>query len=263
MTTVSDIVEYLYTLAPRYMAMEWDHVGLLCGDRKQEVKRILVSLDPSENACKEAVTLHADVLLTHHPLIFCAPDAITTDSSVGRCILTLAKNSISAINAHTNLDQAPGGVNDILAAVLGLTDTCVIHPEGKDETGRDWGLLRGGVVEPRPLEDFLVTVKDKLSCPGLRYVSGGKNVHRAAVGGGSCSSELETVAAEGYDTFVTADVKYNGFLDAADLGINLIDAGHYRTENPVCTYLYNAFTKKFPDIEVILSKTNLDPMKFF
>ena len=110
---------------------------------------------------------------------------------------------------------------------------------------------------------FLNHVKQQLGCPGLRYVDGSKPVRRVAVGGGSCASELMDAAAAGCDTFVTADVKYNQFWDAQELGINLIDAGHFYTENPICPVLAEKLQHNFPEITVQLSQSHRDCMKFF
>ena len=113
------------------------------------------------------------------------------------------------------------------------------------------------------MEQFLEAVKSRLGCPGLRYVSAGKPCRSIAVGGGACADFLAEVAAAGCDTFVTSDVKYNGFWDAQDLGLNLIDAGHFYTENPVCAYLAEKIRGQFPDLAVQISKNHADCMKFF
>ena len=260
--TVQQILDYVNSLAPSSMKCDWDNVGLLCGRRDQEVKKVLVALDPFLNVCEEAVAVGADLILTHHPLIFRAPKTVTTDDTVGQCILFLAAHGISAVNAHTNLDQAPEGVNDVLARTLGLEQVEVLNPEGTDAEGRAWGLLRTGTVEEMPLTDFMAKVKERLHTPTLRYVDGGKPVRKVAVGGGSCGDGLYDVLAAGCDTFVTADIKYNQFWDASDLGLNLIDAGHFYTENPVCAVLADKLQAKFPEIEVVLSK-HTDCMKFF
>ena len=260
--TVQNVLDYLNTLAPAAMKYEWDNVGLLCGRRDQEVKKILVALDPFEHVCREAVELGADLLITHHPLIFRAPKTVTTDDTVGRCILLLAANGISAVNAHTNLDCAPEGVNDVLAQVLGLTNITVPYPMGTDDVGRPYGLLRAGTVEEQSLEQFLAHVKETLGTPVLRYADGGRPVHKVAVGGGACGDEGPDALAAGCDTLVTADVKYNQFWDAHDLGLNLIDAGHFYTENPVMQPLAEKLQAQFPEITVCLSRTHADCMKF-
>ena len=263
MTTVKDILDYLYTVAPASMKMSWDNVGLLCGSGNKEVRTILVALDPFESVAQEASAVDADLLVTHHPLIFQPVKAITDDSGVGRAILHLIRHNISAINAHTNLDCAPGGVNDILAQTLGLQDIQVVCPSGVDEEGRPWGLLRQGTVECQPLDRFLGTVKTALDCQGLKYADGGKPVHKVAVGGGSCGSELMDAFHAGCDTFITADVKYNQFWEAKELGMTIIDAGHFHTENPICAVLAEKLQAAFPEIKVILSQNHRDCADFF
>jgi dinuclear metal center YbgI/SA1388 family protein len=263
MATVNDILAFLETLAPRHMKMDWDNVGLLCGSRKTEVTKVLVALDPFEGVCKEAVDFGAQLIVTHHPLIFKALKSVTDETSIGRSIQMLCREGISAINAHTNLDCAPGGVNDRLAAALGLSDISVIDPMGTDEAGQEWGLLRKGHVAEQPLFDFLATVKTALGCEGLRYVEAGKPVSKVAVGGGACASEIMDAVKAGCDTFVTSDVKYNQFWDAFDLGLNLIDAGHFHTENPSMAPLAEKLRAAFPEVEVILSENHQDCMKFF
>ena len=263
MTTVADVLKFIETLAPRSMKMDWDNVGLLCGSRNTPVTKILVALDPFEHVCHEAAEWGAQVIVTHHPIIFQALKAVTDDTSVGRGILTLIRHDISAINAHTNLDQAPGGVNEVQACTLGLSNIAVIDECGITEDGEPWGLLRMGETDEMTLEDFLSEVQVALGCEGLRYVDGGKSVRKVAVGGGACASELRAVAKAGCDTFVTADVKYNQFWDARELGINLIDAGHFHTENPIVAVLAEKLQAAFPDVEVKISENHNDCMKFY
>ena len=263
MVYVSDILKLVETLAPRSMKMDWDNVGLLCGSRSTPVTRVLVALDPFEHVCKEAADWGAQVIVTHHPIIFRPLPNITDETTIGRGLMTLIKHDISAINAHTNLDQAPGGVNDVLAKTLGLENIQVLNPCGATEAGEPWGLLRTGDVEEQPLEAFLAVVKDKLRCEGLRYVDGGKPVRKVAVGGGACADGFRDALNAGCDTFVTSDVKYNQFWDARDFGLNLIDAGHFHTENPVVALLAEKIAAAFPEIEVKISETHTDCMKYY
>ena len=263
MATVADILQYVETLAPRHMKMDWDNVGLLCGSKKAAVTKILVALDPFEGVCREAAQWGAELIVTHHPMIFQPLKAITDETSIGRSIQLLCASGISAINAHTNLDCAPGGVNDVLVQTLGLSEIAVLNPEGTDENGVPYGLLRCGTVEDQSLSDFLTHVKTALRCDGLRYVDGGKPVRKVAVGGGSCAGGMLEALDASCDTFVTADVKYNQFWDARDLGLNLIDAGHFHTENPVTACLAEKIAAAFPEIEVKISETHWDCVKFY
>ena len=261
MTTVQNVYDYIKSLAPEYMAESWDHVGLLCGRADREVKRVLVALDPFHAACEEAKTLGCQLLLTHHPIIW-KPDAVNDATETGRNLLYLIENGISAVNAHTNLDHAPEGVNDCLAKKLGLTEIEVIDPAGTDAQGRPYGLIRVGNASKQPLAEFCAHVSERLQCHGLRVADGGKPVSRVAVGGGSCASEMEKVLAAGCDTFVTADVKYHEFLQAAEKGLNLIDAGHFGTENPVCDVIERVLRESFPELTVLRSQSHKDPTQF-
>ncbi len=260
MTTVVDILNYMETLAPRSMKMDWDNVGLLCGCKSTPVTKVLVALDPFEHVCREAADWGAELIVTHHPLIFQPVPNVTDETSIGRSIMALCRHGISAINAHTNLDQAPGGVNDVLAATLGLENVEIISPIGAEIP---YGLLRCGTVTEQPLEDFLSTVKNNLRCDGLRFVDGGKPVRKVAVGGGSCSGGMLEALDAGCDTFVTADVKYNGFWDAHDLGLSLIDAGHFHTENAVVAVLAAKLQAQFPEVEVKISESHWDCVKYY
>ena len=262
MTTVKDVLDLIEKLAPPYMKDSWDRVGLNCGHLNRPVEKILVALDPFKEVCEEALEMEADLIVTHHALIW-TPGFITDCDEQGRNTLFLIENNIACINAHTNLDCAPGGVNDILASNLELTEVSVIDPKGEDATGRPWGLLRMGLTGEKPLGEFLAFVKTKLGCDGLRYIDAGIPVHKVAVGGGACAGEMYKAAAAGCDTFVTADVRYNQFWDAQNLGINLIDAGHFHTENPVCVYLCEKIREAFPELSVSMSAWHMDCAKFF
>ncbi len=262
MTKVCDILQFVESLAPVYMKESWDHVGLNCGHMDAPVTKILVALDPFE-AIYEAKEMGAQLLLTHHALLW-KPDFITDRDAQGARTLFLIENGIAHINAHTNLDCAPGGVNDVLANMLQLEDVQVMQPVGTDPEGRPYGLLRCGYVPGGcSLEDFLAHVKYRLGCEGLRYVQGCESVSRVAVGGGACGGELLAAKLAGCDTFVTADLRYNQFRDAHDLGMNLIDAGHFHTESPVCRVLAEQIAAAFPEIEVKVSEKQGDVMKFY
>ncbi len=256
MPTVGDILNYVQTLAPPELKLDWDNVGLLCGHRDRPVSRVLVALDPFLDAAREAADLGAELLLTHHPLIFHPCRSVSSDAETGRVLLYLIEHGIAAVNAHTNLDRASGGVNDVLAERLGLSKIQTIP--GDD----GMGLLRMGEVPEEGLETFLDRVKQRLGTPVLRYAQGGGKARRVAVGGGACGSGMMDALAAGCDTFVTSDLKYNDFWDARDLGLNLIDAGHFYTENPVCVYLAERVQAQFPDVFVKISENHRDCMKF-
>lgn len=262
MATVKDILNFIESIAPVSMKEDWDHVGLNCGHTDQEVTKILVALDPFAHVCQEAKEIGAQLLVTHHALIW-EQGFITDQTEQGRNTLFMIENKIAHINAHTNLDCAPGGVNDILASKLGLENIQVIAPQGTDAQGHEYGLLRCGTVETQSLADFLPRIKDALGCQALKFVDCGKPVRKVAVGGGACAGFMKQAIDAGCDTFVTADTRYNQFWDAKAMGIHLIDAGHFHTENPVCAYLAQKLQKAYPEITVVLSQNHSDCANFF
>ncbi len=263
MRTVSEIQAALFEDAPAYMKESWDNAGLLCGRGSHPVETALVALDPFPDVAREAKERGAQLLVTHHPLIFGSIQSVNDGSAVGRTILYLVENGIAAVNLHTNLDAAPGGVNDVLAAALGLADVRVLCPAGEDGEGRPYGLGRYGTVPPCPLPEFLRLVCSRLGCAGLRYVDGKRPVRTVAVGGGACGEFLRDAARLGCDTFVTADLKYNQFADAKELGVNLIDAGHFPTENLVCKTLAARLRERFPELRVLESERHHDCVAFY
>lgn len=262
MITVKNVYDALFSAVPESYKMPWDNVGLLCGHFEREVHKIMLALDPMPDVFEEAKTCGCDLIVTHHPLIFGEIKAVNDADFTGRNLLYLIENGIAAINLHTNLDCAPEGVNQILAEKFGLSDVSVIEPMGTDGQGRQFGLLRMGTVEPCSASAFAKTVKTALSCGGIRYADCGKPVHKVAVGGGSCGSELSQVIAAGCDTFVTADLKYNHFEEAKYRGVNLIDAGHFATENPCVSYLARILRENFPQLPLLISKNHHDETLF-
>lgn len=262
MPKVNEIRTALFEAAPEYMKMEWDNVGLMCGHAAQEVTRVLVALDASYRVLNEAQAAHCELVVCHHPLIFGGTKTVTDETPVGRSLLFAIENGISVLSFHTNLDCAPEGVNDVLARSLGLSEVTVMEPAGTDEQGRAYGLVRTGTVPETDVRSFAAQVKQALGCEGLRYADGGRPVHRVAVGGGSCGGAIGDVLAHGCDTLVTADLKYHEFADAPYLGINLIDAGHFQTENPVCARLEALLRGAFPELTVLRSQNHRDETHF-
>lgn len=255
MATVKDIFDYLDRLAPFSLQMSFDNAGFLVGRGDQSLTKILVALDITEEVIREAAGMGAGLVVSHHPVLFHPTRSITDLDPVGRKVLALVEHGIAAICAHTNLDAVAGGVNDALAQRLGLTRITQLHQDGVDANGVPYGIGRVGEMEAVwELEYFAAFVKERLCSNGVRFVNAGRRVHRVAVGGGSCSSMMEDALSLGCDTFVTADVKYDGFLDAKSYGINLIDAGHFPTENVVCPVLADWLRKEFPALEIVLSK---------
>lgn len=232
--TIQEIFNYLNTRAPMDTAEGWDNPGMLVGDPRREVTRVLVALDATTGAVDTAEAVGADLIVTHHPVIFAPLKRLTADSIPYR----LAAAGIDLIAAHTNLDKAEGGVNDTLAARLGLTDVTV----AADEYTRI-----GTLTEPMSARDFAAHVAGVLDT-AVRY-SGDKEVRTVAVCGGSGGDfMLRCIGAA--DAYVTGEVRHHEWLAAAG-HVNVIEAGHYATEVPVVDTLCTWLTEAFPDLTVI------------
>lgn len=249
MAAVKDVFQALDRLAPFGTQLDFDNAGFLAGRSEREVRKILVALDITQAVAEEAGRWGADLIVSHHPVIFHPVKAVTDRDETGRVLLALIENRISAICAHTNLDAAQGGVNDRLAAALELASPVPFEGE---HIGRMGQAHRRGL----PVREYAAFVKDRLNAAGVRFVDGGRPVEQVAVGGGSCGSMLHEAVESGCDTFVTADVKYDVFLEAKALGLNLLDAGHYATEQVVCPALVDFLQKEFPAVQVRLSEVH-------
>ena len=253
-----DIYRFLDEIAPFDTQEGFDNAGFLVGRGEREVKKVLVALDVTLEVAEEAVRLGAELIVAHHPVIFNPVKSVTDGTVTGRILLALTEGGVAAICAHTNLDAAHGGVNGCLARALELSDIGQLCQAGVDEKGRPYGIGRTGVARQPGLSarEYAAFVKAKLGSASVRCVSGGKPVQKVAVGGGACGSMLEDVIAQGCDTFVTADVKYDQFLEAKALGLNLLDAGHFPTENVVCAPMARWLAEEFPMVEVVLSRVH-------
>lgn len=258
MPTVREIEQALFDLAPKEGAMDWDNVGQLLGDPEQTVEKVLVSLDITEAVADEAIATGCQLIVAHHPVMNCKwlpVQTIRNDTPQGRLLLKLLRHGVSAICMHTNLDVAEGGVNDCLAETLKLVDP---GPLGDED-----GLCRMGTLPaPMTLAEFAAFVCKVLGANGVRYADAGKPVYRVAVGGGACGDYEDAAIRAGCDTFVTSDLSYHTFLDAEGKGINLIDAGHFPTEDPVCQKLISFLMTRFPGLIVVKSDSHQEVIKY-
>ena len=255
MQTIREILDYLWTVAPEEGKEPWDNVGHLVGRQNAVVDHILVSLDITMPVIQEAIEKGAQLIVSHHPLIWDTYKHVTDSVFQQDKVLALAENKIGAICMHTNLDEAEDGVDDTLAEILGLNPECHLA-EG---TIGHVSML----PEPMNLQDFLPLVKEKLHANGLRYCDAGRPVQRIATGCGSCGEYLADAVRAGCDTFITGDVKYSVMIDALGQGINLIDAGHYPTENPIVAKLRRKLQAQFPEIQVEIAESIAQPDRFF
>lgn len=229
--------------------MGFDNSGFLFGRETASVTKALLALDVTSAVVDEAIELGAELILSHHPLIFSPLKSVTDEK-----LLRLAQHQIGVISMHTNLDIAQGGVNDALMAALGAE-----VQGGLDE----YGCGRVGKLEKAmPMEEFLPFCKAVLKTAGLRYYDSGRQVSQLAVMGGSGGDSLETAYRLGCDSYLTADIKYHQFLEAQELGINLIDGDHFCTENLVIPVLAQRLRAAFPEMEFTISKRHHQVIRF-
>ena len=263
MANVKAIRDWFEQTVPSYMKLDFDNVGLLVGTCESEVRTALVALDITDAVIEEAVSIGAQLIVSHHPLLFEPLKRVTDDDAKGRKIIRMIRSGVSAICLHTNLDTAQGGVNDCLMEALGARVTGLLAPHGKHPDGTPYGIARlGEMPAPVEFEVFLARTKQRLHSAGLRYFSGGKPVYRIACCGGSGGNEMWLAAEAGCDTYVTADLKYDHFLSARELGLNLIDADHFCTENVVVPRLKRLLTEGFPELDVRISKVHAQTVRF-
>lgn len=224
-----DFLDVLETVAPARWAEPWDNPGLQIGCPTQEIRKIFSSLDPAFKALRSASTAKAQLLFTHHPLIVKPVSRLDTNAFPGNVISEAARQGIAIVAAHTNLDVAPGGINDILADLLGLTDVEVLQPI---DTADGIGLGRiGNLPGPADLSAVARAVKKTLGKPEIRAV--GRHdlmIRRLAVVGGSGGSLVSLAREKGADLLLTGDVGHHAALEAEALGIALIDGGHFHSE---------------------------------
>lgn len=260
--TVKEIYRFLDEKAPFSWQEDYDNAGFLVGRQDAEVKRILVALDITEETIQEAAEANAELIVSHHPVIWGSIQSVTDESSTGRKLLLLIEHGLAAICAHTNLDAAEGGVNSELARLLGVNHPVPLQTAGTDVQGRPYGIGRvGEIEEAMSMAAFVSRTKKALKLDGIRVMDAGRPVHKVAVGGGACGDLLSDAIAMGCDTFLTADLKHHLYLEARQAGINLLDAGHFSTEAVVCPVLVQWLRERFPALTVEASSRQKEPFQ--
>lgn len=253
--TVGDIYAEIDSFAPFDTAMDFDNVGLLVGSPDTRVANVLLSLDITPDVVLEAAEQGTELIVSHHPVIFDPLRRIVPDSAP----YLLARHGIAAICAHTNLDLAPGGVNTCLARRLGLENIRAIREYGAARLPE--GLL-GELDRAYPPEKFASFVKRSLCCGGLKYTHGNRPVHTVGLCSGAGADLLFDAAALGADAFVTADTKHHQLLAAVQVGITLVDAGHFSTEDVVIPPLLERLRLRFPGVAFRKSEKMQDPVRY-
>ncbi len=234
----NEIIEYAQALAPFETAEEWDNVGLLVGAQTDELTRVLLALDITPDTVKEAHEKGAELIISHHPVIFHPISALYPQSAE----YLLVKYGIAALCLHTNLDRAEEGVNTALGRALGLKNT-TLYPE-------DF-LLVGEPEHAYSSDEFAALIKEKLNAPSVRYTGG--TVTKVAVSSGGGGEGVELAEKYGFDAFVTGELKHHQYLYAKACGIAAFDAGHFSTEDVVIQPLREKLKAAFPDTEFLTS----------
>lgn len=252
---VSELYKKLNERIPPSLSCDWDRDGLeACPEPLRDVKRVLISLDVTDAVISRAEESGADVVISHHPLFFGGLGAINALEPSGARAVRLARSGISVMSFHTRLDALRGGVNDVLATLMGLDNV--------EAVGDERIMRLGTLKQVSDAESFAAMLKTVLShgegaleakitlCPA------GKEVKRVAVLGGSGGDDIGLAAMCGADTFVTGELKYHQQLSAEDVGMNLICGGHFFTEYPVCIFLKNTVSEICPSAEAEIFFSN-------
>ena len=238
--TVKDIYDYLNLIAPFDTAEEWDNCGLIVGSFNKAVKKVYIALDVTNAVLEDAISFGADLVITHHPMIFNPVSQILSDSIVYKAVAS----GMSFIASHTCLDKADGGVNHCLANTVGIKNL---------KTSENDEFVKFGEIEPCTAEEFAKKIKFALG-GAVSFTDAGKNIKTVAMcsgAGGDLVAEAKNVGA---DAFLTGEAKHHEYLLSKDLGISMFAAGHFETENIVCEYLYNSLNEKFGNkIEIKVS----------
>ncbi|MDR1410401.1 MAG: Nif3-like dinuclear metal center hexameric protein [Oscillospiraceae bacterium] len=244
MPTVSTILAAVNALAPFSLREDWDNCGLLVGDPCAPAGKIGVCLDITVAQIAQAQALGIQCIVSHHPVIFKPEEQKFLAPSPA---YLLARTGLAAIAAHTNLDSAEGGVNDVLAGIIGLQNVKPFALPGLNGT-----LFRGGKLEmPMSASDFARLVGDTLDAY-VHYADGGRAIQQVAVCGGGAGEYVGDMARIGYDAYLTGEARHHEFLTARAAGITLLTAGHYETEVPVVAAFAAALRRALPEIEVIV-----------
>ena len=250
--TVYELNRYMNERIPKELSCTWDNDGLMCcPNGNKEVKSVLFCMDVTSEAIDFAIENRYDLIISHHPLIFKGVKSVSGDFGIHSRIIKLIKNDISVMSFHTRFDAVDGGVNDALAEIFELTDVEKVLCDGIE-------MMRvGDLSKEISLEEFVSLVKEKLGCEHLNYASNTGRVHRLAVLGGGGGSYIKDAQYMGADTYLSGELGYHNLMDCKDHQINLVEAGHYFTENPALKYLSKFVLDADKSIECYFYETNV------
>ena len=250
MPTVQQIADFFEERVPSSLALGFDNVGLLCGFPEANVTKVLLALDATVEVIEEARQMGAQLIITHHPIIFSPLKRLLNNDPDGRRVIHAVQNRISVLSMHTNLDAVDGGVNTTLASMLGLENLELL------DIGR-YGELPKAVT----MQEFLTRCQETLSVSGMRYLDTGRSVQRVAVCGGSGGDYVSAAVSAGCDTLLTGEIRHHQWLEGRERGINLIEADHYCTEVIVLPAVADMLSKSFPELTVQISAVQSQPSR--
>ena len=260
MKKVIDIIDFMEKLAPTNLKEDFDNVGLMVGDREQKIKKVLLALDCTMEVIEEAKENNIDLILTHHPLIFKKPSSITTDTMQGRKIIELIKNNISLYSSHTNFDSVNEGLNHTITKILGFNNSEILEVNKNDKTA---GLGRIVDLEKQiELNSLIDLIKDKLSIKNMRIVDGKEPIKKVAIINGSGQGFIDKALRKGANCIITGDTTYHFASDYRELGVTIIDIGHFSSEWITFIEAIKSIKDNFEDLEFMISEKNEDPYKF-
>lgn len=247
---VNEVIGILEKLSPPAFACNWDNVGLMAGDRNAEVSRVLVTLDVDENAIQKALSCGADMIVSHHPLVFGSINRVTADTLTGRRLITLIRNDIACFSMHTNFDIC-GSMGKAAADTLGLK--CAKTLEVTDADGNGLGMVSdAGENEVMTAAQWAERVKKCFDIPTVKVFGElDKNVYRIAIYPGSGSGSIPIALEYNADVLVTGDIGHHAGTDAAAQGLTVIDAGHYGIEHVFIRFIAEYIRKNMPAIDVV------------
>ena len=256
---VKDIIAVIEEFAPLSIQEGWDNSGLCVGSPEDEVTSALFALDCTEQLVDEAIACGADMIITHHPLIFSGLKKISPEDQVGAAVIKAIKNGIAIYAAHTNADKVIAGVSGAMAAKLGLCDVRIL-----DEDGEGTGLgVVGDLSQPLTADEAVALVKEKF---GLKMLKASRPsdglISRVAMCGGSGSSLIGAARRSGAQLYISGDISYHNFFTPE--GFMIMDIGHYESEIEIVNILFSLIMKKIPTFAVrITQNINSNPIYYF
>lgn len=253
MATVKNIYDFINSFAPFETALSFDNSGLLIGNPETKVNKVLLALDITSEVIKEAVNISANLIISHHPVIFNPIRNLKFEDITAKMI----KNNLNAICAHTNLDVAEEGVNFYLAKKLELLNLSPLTYEENQPIG-----LTGFLKKEMDPKNFAEFVKISLGCLGLRYTVTGRKIKKVGVCSGSGGCFVDNAKKQSCDAFVTGEIKHSDILKANELGVMIVDAGHYKTENVIIEPLSKTLKQHFQNLEFIISQKFMDNIQY-